>query len=65
MQLLNSTDNVVTLENVGLSASGVYKCEVSGEAPAFQTAVQSSHMMVVGKSEGAVQHLFTVYCLDK
>uniref|UniRef100_A0AAG5CV02 Ig-like domain-containing protein n=1 Tax=Anopheles atroparvus TaxID=41427 RepID=A0AAG5CV02_ANOAO len=42
-----STDNHVTLESIGHSASGKYRCEVSGEAPAFETVASDADMMVV------------------
>jgi hypothetical protein len=38
----------VTLKSVDLSGSGVYRCEVSGEAPTFQTVGESAQMIVVG-----------------
>lgn len=48
-QLHNSTDRVIVLENVNLSSSGRYRCEVSGEAPSFQTVSDHGLMTVVGK----------------
>jgi hypothetical protein len=47
--LLNSSDTVVVLKTADLEASGIYRCEVSGEAPSFRTVVESSQMVVVGK----------------
>ncbi|XP_050320480.1 uncharacterized protein LOC126753252 isoform X3 [Bactrocera neohumeralis] len=43
----NSTDTKVTLRRVTLMSTGVYKCEVSGEAPAFNTVSESETMTVV------------------
>lgn len=43
----NSTQNIVTLTNVQLPASGTFKCEVSGEAPIFQTVRSKSELTVV------------------
>lgn len=50
LQLHNSTDSTVVLENVNLSTSGRYRCEVSGEAPSFQTVSDHGDMIVVGKT---------------
>ncbi|XP_035776177.1 uncharacterized protein LOC118458110 [Anopheles albimanus] len=43
----NSSNNHVTLETVKLSSSGKYLCEVSAEAPDFQTVSQHGEMQVV------------------
>ncbi|KAL5280669.1 hypothetical protein ACFFRR_004592 [Megaselia abdita] len=43
----NSTDSVVSLRGVDLLSSGRYKCEVSGEAPLFQTVSDHGSMLVV------------------
>ena len=37
------------LRNVDLTTSGKFRCEVSGEAPLFQTATYSNLLIVVGK----------------
>ncbi|XP_015607897.1 uncharacterized protein LOC107273841 isoform X2 [Cephus cinctus] len=42
-----STNRSVVLNNVDLSSSGRYRCEVSTEAPAFQTVSDHADMMVV------------------
>ncbi|XP_063912347.1 uncharacterized protein LOC135129166 [Zophobas morio] len=47
----NSSENVVVLSSVQLSTSGVYRCEVSGEAPSFQTVTEHGEMMVVALPE--------------
>ncbi|KAF2904250.1 hypothetical protein ILUMI_01925 [Ignelater luminosus] len=47
----NSTENQVVLSSVQLSTTGVYRCEVSGEAPSFQTVTEHGHMMVVALPE--------------
>jgi len=39
------------LKRVTLQSSGLYRCEVSGEAPAFNTVSESETMIVVGKSK--------------
>ncbi|PSN47569.1 hypothetical protein C0J52_17317 [Blattella germanica] len=48
-QLQNSDMNMVTLTNLRFNNSGNYKCEVSTEAPNFETVAQSSNMTVMGK----------------
>ncbi|GJQ86041.1 hypothetical protein Trydic_g10611 [Trypoxylus dichotomus] len=47
----NSTENQVVLSSVQLSTSGKYRCEVSGEAPSFQTVTEHGHMTVVALPE--------------
>lgn len=49
LQLLNSSEIQVTLQSVQLTTSGLYRCEVSGEAPSFQTVTEHGKMIVVGK----------------
>jgi len=48
-QILKSDMNRVTLINLHFKTSGNYKCEVSTEAPNFQTVAQNSSMTVMGK----------------
>ncbi|KAK1118175.1 hypothetical protein K0M31_015222 [Melipona bicolor] len=43
----NSTEISVVLNNVNLTSSGRYRCEVSAEAPAFQTVSDHADMTVV------------------
>lgn len=50
LQLDNSSDTLVTLNSVPLSATGRYRCEVLGEAPSFYTVVDHGDMTVVGKA---------------
>lgn len=45
----NSDMNKVTLTNLQFNTSGNYKCEVSAEAPNFETVAQNSNMTVMGK----------------
>ncbi|CAO1334690.1 unnamed protein product [Diamesa serratosioi] len=47
VDLHNSTDNQVVLDNVSLSSTGRYRCEVSAEAPSFQTVSDHGDMTVV------------------
>ena len=39
------------LDNVDFTTSGTFRCEVSGDAPMFQTASTEGVMAVVGKLE--------------
>jgi hypothetical protein len=48
-QLKNCDMNSVTLTNLQFSTSGNYKCEVSTEAPNFETVAQNCNMTVMGK----------------
>ena len=48
MQMGNSNESVVTIRNVKSSNTGKYRCEVSGEAPDFETDYREAHMSVVG-----------------
>ncbi|RXG56718.1 hypothetical protein Avbf_08585 [Armadillidium vulgare] len=42
-----SNEEMVVLRNVKEDTSGVYKCEVMGEGPAFRTAVDTMEMHVI------------------
>ncbi|XP_052899200.1 uncharacterized protein LOC128305670 isoform X2 [Anopheles moucheti] len=43
----NSTSEQVVLDPIDLSSSGKYRCEVSAEAPSFQTVSDHGEMLVV------------------
>ncbi|XP_058057104.1 uncharacterized protein LOC131208386 [Anopheles bellator] len=47
VDLLNSTSEQVVLDPIDLSSSGKYRCEVSAEAPSFQTVSDHGEMLVV------------------
>ncbi|XP_067009518.2 cell adhesion molecule 1 [Anabrus simplex] len=47
VEISNSTESQVTLRSVNLESSGRYRCEVSGEAPSFQTVSDHGDMVVV------------------
>ncbi|KAH8323304.1 hypothetical protein KR067_004869, partial [Drosophila pandora] len=47
VDLHNSSDAIVALRNVNLQSAGRYRCEVSGEAPSFQTVTEHGDMVVV------------------
>ena len=44
-----STERELVLDNVDFTTSGTFRCEVSGDAPMFQTASTEGVMAVVGK----------------
>ena len=46
---MRSDQNQVTLVSVDLKSAGQYRCEISAEAPLFNTVSRSSHMSVIGK----------------
>lgn len=50
-QIGNSTEKILVLRNVNLSSAGRYRCEVSAEAPSFQTVSDHADMVVVGESK--------------
>ncbi|XP_070133151.1 uncharacterized protein [Drosophila bipectinata] len=50
IDLRNSSDTQILLRRVTLQSSGLYRCEVSGEAPAFNTVAESETMTVVESS---------------
>lgn len=47
----NSTESQVVLKSVNLSSTGRYRCEVSAEAPSFQTVSEHGDMTVVALPE--------------
>ncbi len=44
-----STETEIILRSVDLDTTGLFRCEISGEAPLFQTAYREAVMAVVGK----------------
>nr|CAD7402020.1 unnamed protein product [Timema cristinae] len=46
----NSTESQVVLKSVNLSSTGKYRCEVSAEAPSFQTVSDHGEMTVVAST---------------
>ena len=48
LQEVHSTETRIVLKRVQLSSEGSYLCEVSGEAPLFQTAKNENYLSVVG-----------------
>lgn len=49
LQVQNSTNDQVVLDPIELASTGKYRCEVSAEAPSFQTVSDHGEMTVVGK----------------
>ncbi|KAJ9579884.1 hypothetical protein L9F63_004486, partial [Diploptera punctata] len=47
VEITNSTASLVVLKSVNLSSTGRYRCEVSAEAPSFQTVSDHGDMTVV------------------
>ncbi|XP_058126100.1 uncharacterized protein LOC131282871 [Anopheles ziemanni] len=47
----DSTDSQVTLESIKRAAGGKYRCEVSAEAPSFQTVAHDADMIVAALPE--------------
>lgn len=46
----NESSCRVDLNLLGIKSSGVYRCEVSGDAPHFKLTARSANMSVEGKS---------------
>ena len=53
LQEYKSTETRIVLRNVDLTTSGKFRCEVSGEAPLFQTAKNQNFLRVVGNDHSA------------
>ena len=48
-QEMKSRETEIHLRKVDLNTTGQFRCEISGEAPLFQTAHKEGIMAVVGK----------------
>ncbi|KAJ8897066.1 hypothetical protein PR048_002412 [Dryococelus australis] len=57
-QIHNSSDSQVVLKSVNLSSTGRYLCEVSAEAPSFETVSEHGDMVVVECTEGQFSFSF-------
>lgn len=44
----------ITLDNLNVHSSGTYRCEVSGDAPAFRLSYEASNMTIIGKLSSLV-----------
>ncbi|XP_014262321.1 uncharacterized protein LOC106674224 [Cimex lectularius] len=49
VDIFQSNATVVTLNNVQKEMSGLYKCEVSADAPSFHTVIRSTNIVVIEK----------------
>lgn len=49
MQLSHCSMRKVTLSNITLQTSGVYRCEVSTDGPKFEMVFKSANMNVLSK----------------
>ena len=49
LQKTQSSEEELLLRSVALDTTGIYRCEISGEAPLFQTASREAVLAVVGK----------------
>ena len=54
----NSNQNQVTLKNMNLDSAGQFRCEISAEAPLFNTVSQSRPLSVIGKSSYVFNAIF-------
>lgn len=55
-QTTQSNASHVLLRNVPTSISGKFACEVSADAPTFDTSIVAADMEVVGKCDGLTNH---------
>ena len=54
-----SDKNQVTLENLNLNSAGQYRCEISAEAPLFNTVAQSKKLNVIGTLGQSIKPIST------
>ena len=60
-----SDKNQVTLENLNLNSAGQYRCEISAEAPLFNTVAQSKKLNVIGIAAEILQALTSDFSLRR
>ena len=60
-----STEREVVLDDVDFSTTGEYRCEVSGDAPMFQTSTITGILFVVGKGHTFQGLLWTFFRNNK
>lgn len=46
--MMNSNESLVSIRDVKRANTGTYRCEVSGEAPDFETDYREANMSVIG-----------------
>lgn len=49
VQLSHCNMRKITLSNLTLETTGVYRCEVSTDGPKFEMVFKSAYMIVLGK----------------
>lgn len=49
VQLFHCNMQKITLSNITLQSSGIYRCEVSTDGPKFEMVFKSANMNVLGK----------------
>ena len=55
---MKSDQNQVTLKNMNLDSAGQFRCEISAEAPLFNTVSQSRPLSVIGLYFGMLLFLY-------
>ena len=62
-QTEQSSETEIILQTVDLDTTGQFRCEISGEAPLFQTAYREGVLAVVGKFDSfqRKKHLDLLY----
>lgn len=49
--MTRSSSDVVTLVNLTTDSAGLYRCEVAGEKPRFETAAQEKYITINSESK--------------
>ena len=62
LQKIQSSEEELLLRSVDLDTTGLYRCEISGEAPLFQTASREAVLAVVGKIFSRFLKKTLVFC---
>jgi hypothetical protein len=50
----------VYLQNVNLSTSGKYRCEISAEAPSFNTAAAEDYLVINGTKTHCLKMIYQI-----
>ena len=58
---MRSDQNQVTLKDMILKSAGQFRCEISAEAPLFNTVSQSRPLTIIGKKH-RFDLLYLVFC---
>ena len=62
MQMSSSDQQQVNIEDVTLESGGRYRCEVSAEAPHFQTVSDRAEMSIVGNLLASLIPFYSAMC---